>query len=81
MEAIKIYRSNDPAIVRTLMFRDAASIRDVRQRIGGVSGDALFEFIVDDVKKLRDELYSPRRMGVVYAGLYAQDWVNKHLDK
>jgi phosphoenolpyruvate synthase/pyruvate phosphate dikinase len=81
VEAVKIYRKNDAASVHALMSRDAVAIRDARQRIARLSGDALFAFIVDDVKQLKEELYSPQRMGMVYVGLYALNWINKHMEK
>ncbi len=81
VQAIKIYRKNDAAIVQTLMSRNEASLRDLQQRIANLSGDELFAFILEAHKQLEDAMKDPRSMGVIYAGIYAANWINKHMEK
>ena len=54
IQFIKIYRSNDAAIVQTLMSRNEASIRDLQQRIANLSGAELFAFINLSFEELRE---------------------------
>ena len=54
VQFIKIYRSNDAAIVQTLMSRNEASIRDLQQRIANLSGAELFAFINLSFEELRE---------------------------
>jgi pyruvate,water dikinase len=81
IQFIKIYRSNDAAIVQTLMSRNEASIRDLQQRIANLSGDELFAFIIEAHKQLKEAMYNPQSMGTVYVGIYAVSWINKKMEK
>ncbi|ATW26653.1 phosphoenolpyruvate synthase [Candidatus Formimonas warabiya] len=79
VQFIKIYRSNDTAIVQTLMSQNEASIRDLQQRIASLSGDELFAFIIEAHKQLKEAMY--KGMGTVYVGIYAVSWINKKMEK
>ncbi|MCG9968858.1 phosphoenolpyruvate synthase [Pelotomaculum terephthalicicum JT] len=81
IQAIKIYRQNDPAVVQTLMSRHEASIRELRRRIAGLSGDELFAFIIEDHKELKKVMYNARSLAVIMVGLYAANWINKKMEK
>ena len=81
IQAIKIYRSNDGSLVQTLMSQNEESIRDLQQRIANLSGEKLFTFIIEELKHLKEAMYDPRSMGVVYAGSYALSWLNKNMEK
>ncbi|WP_347488463.1 phosphoenolpyruvate synthase [Desulfoscipio sp. XC116] len=82
IQAIKIYRQNDVKIVHNLISRNEASIKDLRQRIAGVSGDELFTFIIEDHhKQLKEILYNSQSFGTIMAGVYAAGWINKKMEK
>jgi pyruvate,water dikinase len=81
VQAIKIYRTNNAAIVQTLMSRNEASLRELQQRIADLSGDELFTFILEARKQLKEAIEDPRSMGVVYVGIYAANWMNKNMEK
>lgn len=81
IQAIKMYRSSDPDIIQTLMSRNEASVKDLRQKITALSGDELFVFIIEELKRLKEAMYDPKSMGVVYAGSYAVNWLNKNMEK
>jgi phosphoenolpyruvate synthase/pyruvate phosphate dikinase len=81
IQIIKIYRSNDGSLVQTLMSRNEEYIRDLQQRIANLSGDELFAFIIEELKHLKEAMYDPRSMGVVYAGSLALNWMNKNMAK
>ncbi|MDQ7093529.1 phosphoenolpyruvate synthase [Desulfosporosinus sp. PR] len=81
LQFIKIYRSNDAAVVQTLMSRNEASVRELRQRIANLSGDELFAFIIEANKQLKKDMSGPQSMGAVFAGIYAVSWLNKKMAK
>ncbi|HEX6443943.1 MAG TPA: rifamycin-inactivating phosphotransferase [Streptosporangiales bacterium] len=81
VEAIRLYRSNDPDVVPALMARDDEEIDALRRKIERLSGDDLFEFVVADLELMKKAMYDPRSMAVVYVGMYALNWINKHLEK
>jgi len=81
VQFVKIYRSNDAAIVQTLMSRNEASIRDLRQKIANLSGDELFAFIIETYKQLKEAMYDPQGMAAIYVGVYAVSWLNKNMEK
>jgi phosphoenolpyruvate synthase/pyruvate phosphate dikinase len=81
VQALKIYRRNDAAIVQTLMSQKEASLRDLQQRIANLSGDELFACILEAQKQLKEAMVDPRSMGVVYVGMYAAHRVNKNMEK
>ena len=81
VQIIKISRHNDASVVQTLMSRNEASIRELRQRIAGLSGDELFAFIDEEQKQLKKAVCDPQSMGVVYAGTLASVWINKNMEK
>ncbi|WP_104371663.1 phosphoenolpyruvate synthase [Desulfocucumis palustris] len=81
IQAIKIYRGNDGSLVQTLMSQNEEYIRDLQQRIANLSGEKLFAFIIEELKRLKEAMYDPKSMGVVYAGSLALSWINKNMEK
>ena len=51
VEAVKLYRRNDPATVAALRARHDAALEDLQRRLGSLSGDELFESILDDLRQ------------------------------
>ncbi len=81
VQAIKIYRKNDPTIIQDLIARNEASLSELRQRIVKVSGDELFAFIVRDRKTLKEIMYDPRGFGAIIVGMLALGWINNKMEK
>ncbi|HBV96382.1 MAG: phosphoenolpyruvate synthase [Peptococcaceae bacterium BICA1-7] len=81
LQSIKIYRENDVALIQSLISQNQASIRDLRQRITQVSGDELFDFILQDYKSLKELMYDSRSLGAIMVGVYAANWINKKMEK
>ena len=81
VQFIKIYRSNNGSLVQTLMSRNEASIKDLKQRIANLSGDELFAFIIEAHKQLKEAMYDPQGMAAIYVGVYAVSWINKKMEK
>ncbi|MCY8094505.1 phosphoenolpyruvate synthase, partial [Bacillus haynesii] len=80
-EVLKIYRKNDIGIVRQLMSKAEASVKEAEQRLQKVSGEALFEAIAEDQKMLKRVLYDTQSMAVIMVGLYASYWLNSKMKK
>jgi pyruvate,water dikinase len=82
VETVKLYLRNDPATVAALRARHNAALEDLPRRLGSLSGDELFESILDDLsRQLNDAVTDPRSMAVVFVGLYALSWINKHMER
>jgi pyruvate,water dikinase len=81
IQAIKIYRHNDPGFVQSLMSRNEAAVKELRQKITDLSGEELFAFISEALKQLQGILNNPQDIGVVYVGAYALNWLNKNMEK
>ena len=81
IQAIKIYLKNDVAIIEELIAHNEGLIRDMKQRIVKVSGDELFEFILQDTKELKKAFLNSTNVGVLTLWFYASDWINKKMGK
>jgi pyruvate,water dikinase len=79
--AIRIYRKNDPSIIKDLVARNEGLILDLQQRISAVRGVNLFDFILEDLKRLKDALFYPPNLGAVMAGMFAADGINASMEK
>ncbi|WP_024346709.1 phosphoenolpyruvate synthase [Lacrimispora indolis] len=81
VQIIRITRANDESLVQTLMSRNEASDKSLKQRIAHLSGDELFAFIIEEQKQLKKAMCDPQSMGAVYAGMLALNWINKNMEK
>jgi len=81
IQTIKIYRSNDASVVQTLMSRNEALIRELRQKLENLSGDELFDAVIEGLAQLKEAMYDSKGMAAVYAGTYALSWLNRHMKK
>jgi pyruvate,water dikinase len=81
IQAIKIYQKNDISIIENLIADNEALIRDMKQRIKKVSGDELFEFILQDTKELKRTFLDSKNVGALTVWFYASDWINKKMEK
>ena len=81
IEAIKIYRKNDPALIKNIMSRNEESIRDLQQRIANVTGNELFDFILQDYKQLMKIMVDSKSMAAWLVGMLAANWIKKKMEK
>ena len=81
VQALKVYRKNDPALIKNLISRNEESIRDLQQRISNVSGDELFDFILQDRKRLMGIIADPQSVAAFMVGMLAANWINKKMEK
>ncbi len=81
VQALKIYRKNDPALIKNIVSRNEESVRDLEQRIAHVYGDKLFDFILQDHKRLMVTMIDPQSVAVFMVGMQAANWINKKMEK
>ncbi|MDQ7097001.1 phosphoenolpyruvate synthase [Desulfosporosinus sp. PR] len=79
LKTLECYRKNDPAIAEDFMARNSAALRDLEERARNISGKEFITFIEQSMVQLKDIMFDT--YGVVFAGAYAANWLNKHLEK
>src|SRR5690606_38453342 len=80
MQARKIERENDDALVHKVFAKHDAEVRDLKQRINAKTGTDLFDFILQDM----DEAYKSivlDNYGVGIVGVFAPNWLKKNMKK
>lgn len=70
---------DDPAIVADLVARGRASIEALRREIAAKSGTDLLDFILEDVRLVKQSLTDPRSFGAIMAGMSAAAWINERM--
>ena len=79
IKAIKIYRKNDASVVDKMIARNRALILAVEQRAAKVSGDDLFELILQSNRELKQA--TSDGMALMVVGGYTSQWLNKTMQK
>jgi rifampicin phosphotransferase len=69
---------NDPGIVSDLINSIQLAIEELRRNIQTKSGEALFDFILEDIHRLRN-LSDPRSLDVILAAMDASSWINEKM--
>lgn len=69
----------DPALVAELVERSRASIAELAREIRTRSGPELFDFVAEDIGRRRRDLFDPRSLQVIMAGMEAMWWLNDTL--
>ena len=67
----------DPRIVSDLIQNSQDSIDELRRDIQTKSGSVLFDFILEDIQKLRKSLSDPQSFGVIMTAMNASSWINE----
>ena len=70
-----------PALVDELMARTRASLATLERDIQAVSGAALLDFILADIRRLRAILFDPESTRVFMTAMEATWWLNDHLQE
>lgn len=81
IQALKIYRKNDPALIINIMSRNEESVRELQQRIVNISGDELFDFILQGDKQLMDIMADSKSIAAWVVGIMTANWINKKMEK
>ncbi|MEH2149225.1 phosphoenolpyruvate synthase [Nostoc sp.] len=70
---------NDPTIVSDLIKSSQTSIEELKHNIQTKSGSALFDFILEDIQKLKKSLFDPQSFGVIMTAMNASSWINEKM--
>ncbi|HAZ48790.1 MAG TPA: phosphoenolpyruvate synthase [Cyanobacteria bacterium UBA11369] len=71
----------DPTIVYDLIKSNQASIDELKHHIQTKSGAALFDFIREDIQKLKNSLSAPQSFGVIMTAMNASSWLNEKMNE
>ncbi|MFG1992889.1 rifamycin-inactivating phosphotransferase [Actinoplanes sp. NPDC048988] len=71
----------DPAIVAELIAQREASLATLKDAIRGRTGAELLDFVIADVKGIRQILFDPRNMPAIMAGMRATWWLDERFEK
>lgn len=77
----KILNDYDPAVVSDLIKRSEISIEELKQNIQSKSGSALFDFIIEDIQRLKEGLSYPQSFAVIMTALNASSWINEKMNE
>lgn len=69
----------DPAIIGELISQSEVGAEEARRGFETRSGNALFDFIAEDLLALKRQLADPRSRQALMAGINATWWLNDHL--
>jgi pyruvate,water dikinase len=72
---------NNPKIVSDLIKSSQTSVEELKQNIQRSSGPDLFDFILEDIQKLRKILFDPQSLRVFMAAMDASSWINEKMEK
>jgi rifampicin phosphotransferase len=81
VNAYKIYKKNDPDIIKSLISKEDDSIEKMNKEIEKLSGDELFDYIYKDHDNRRQKLTMPRSAGALTAVLLSEKWFNRKIKK
>lgn len=71
--------TSDIAIVEELIRKREASVEALRENIREKSGIELFNFILEDIRLSRGQMFVPESMGVIMAAINAAAWLNEKM--
>ncbi|HEU5082990.1 MAG TPA: rifamycin-inactivating phosphotransferase [Acidimicrobiales bacterium] len=71
----------DPTVIPELIARTRASVEALARDIRTVQGEALFDFIVEDIQQLRRLLFDPQSTQVIMAAMQASWWLDDRLQE
>ncbi|SMO57959.1 phosphoenolpyruvate synthase [Melghirimyces algeriensis] len=72
---------NDPTIVSDLIKSSQTSIEELKYNIQTKSGPDLFDFILEDIQRLKKVLFDPQSLGVIQVAMNASSWINEKMNK
>ncbi|MEK4538208.1 phosphoenolpyruvate synthase [Peribacillus sp. FSL K6-1552] len=72
---------NDPTIVSDLIKSSQTSIEELKQNIQTKLGSDLFDFILEDIQKLKKILFDPQSSAVFMAAIDASSWINENMNE
>ena len=80
-EAFRIYLKNDPSMLDELVRKNEKSLNELEKNLEHLSGEKLFDFIVDDRKELQARLFDATHFGAVLVCQYVAGGINSNTEK
>lgn len=71
---------NDPKIVSELIKNNQVSLEELKENIKTKSGVDLLEFILEDIDKLKKDLFDSQNLSVINAVTDASAWINEKMN-
>ncbi len=81
MEAFKISRKNDPALIDKILDQFETDLQNVEKELDALSGEQLFSYIEADLQKMLKMAYDNRMIGAIVVALLAENSLNNNLKK
>jgi rifampicin phosphotransferase len=69
----------DTKTVSDLIAHSQESLDELKHNIETVSGPALFDFILEDIQKLRQSITDSQSLGVIMSAMNASSWINEKM--
>jgi rifampicin phosphotransferase len=81
LNAYKIFKKNDPGIIKNLTAKEDNSIEKMKKEIEKLSGNEVFDYICKDHANRRAKLTTPPSAGALTAVLLSEKWFSKKIEK
>lgn len=81
LNAYKIFKKNDPGIIKNLTAKEDNSIEKMKKEIENKSGNEVFDYICKDHANRRQKLTTPPSAGALTAVLLSEKWFSKKIEK
>ncbi|MEN8907624.1 MAG: phosphoenolpyruvate synthase [Clostridiales bacterium] len=79
--AYKMYKKNDPNIIKNFIVEEQKSIDKMEDNINKLSGSKVFDFIYENHEDRRTKLMQPPNAGVITSVMLSTMWFNKKIKK
>ncbi len=74
-------QERDPAVVSDLIRSNERSIEELKENIQTRSGADLFDFIIEDIGRMKKMLLDPQSSGLIRDAMNASSWVNDKMNE
>ncbi len=81
MEAFKISRKNDPALIDQILDQFETELQSVEKELDVLSGEQLFSYLEADLQKMLKMAYDNQMIGAIVVALLAENSLNNNLKK
>ncbi|MEV5407269.1 rifamycin-inactivating phosphotransferase [Thermopolyspora sp. NPDC052614] len=78
---MRLSRSDDASLVPQAMAENDAAVGELRRRLAGLTGEALLTRIEHEQRLIQQAIYDAHSMSIVYVGILASRWIDKHVEK
>ncbi|WP_127529546.1 phosphoenolpyruvate synthase [Paenibacillus kobensis] len=72
---------DNPTIVKDLIKSNQASIEELKRNIQTKSGTDVFQFILEDIQRLKQQLFNPLSSKVIQTAMNATLWMNEKINQ